>query len=76
MIAASGYLGGFNGSFKFDKIGDSYIENDVPYVVMRSPQALLGALLVPLVYAILLETDHSIAASALGAAMVLFGKCK
>jgi dolichyl-phosphate-mannose-protein mannosyltransferase len=73
LIAGAGYAGGFNGTFKFDKIGDSYIDNQIPYIIMRAPEALLGALLVPLVFMILIETDHSLSASALGASMVLFG---
>lgn len=75
LIAGAGYAGGFNGTFKFDKIGDSYIDNQIPYVIMRAPEALLGALLIPLVFMILIETQHSLPASILGASMVLFGKC-
>jgi dolichyl-phosphate-mannose-protein mannosyltransferase len=72
MIAASGWVAGYNGSYTFDKIHEEYKPRNVPYIVMRSGPALFGALLVPLVFLILIESKHSLRASLLGAFMVLF----
>ncbi|RKP25036.1 MIR motif-containing protein, partial [Syncephalis pseudoplumigaleata] len=36
LIAAQGYLVGLNGDYLFDKIGESYIEHDIPYISLRS----------------------------------------
>lgn len=73
MFAGMGYMSGFNGSYLFDKIGEDYVSRGVPYIAMRSMPAFLGAMLVPLVYAILIETKHSVPAAIFGAAMTLFG---
>lgn len=64
-----------SGHYLFDEIGDSYPDNGVPYIAMRAFPAILGAMLVPMVYLILLKTNHSVAAAVLGAGMVLFGMC-
>lgn len=72
LIAFVGYLVGYDGSFKFDNIGDSYIENHVPYIAYRSLSALLGSLTVPIVYLTLKELDYSIATAVFGSFLVLF----
>jgi dolichyl-phosphate-mannose-protein mannosyltransferase len=73
MVAASGYAVGYNGSYLFDKIGEDYISRGVPYIPMRALPASMGAALVPMVYAILIESGHSRPAAILGASMMLFG---
>ena len=35
MIAAMAWLAGFDGKFEFDEIGDSYVEHNVPYRMIR-----------------------------------------
>ena len=72
MLGGTGYLAGYDGSYLFDKIGEDYISREVPYVAYRSVTAMFGALLVPLVFFILYETDHSLSACVIGAAMTLF----
>ncbi|KAI3649787.1 hypothetical protein MP228_005419 [Amoeboaphelidium protococcarum] len=72
IVALSGWLKGYDGSYLFDKIGDVYAEHNVPFVFMRSFPAFFGAAMVPLVFKILQETGHSLHASMLGASMVLF----
>lgn len=49
LYAAIGFLGGFNGSFDFAKIGDVYPKT-VPYVLMREFAALCGQATVLVMY--------------------------
>ncbi|KAJ7356079.1 hypothetical protein OS493_027005 [Desmophyllum pertusum] len=69
-IALAGYLSGYNGSFPFDKPGDSYGENS--YVGMRLFCATLGALCVPLAYLTVWELTKSTAAALLSTAFIVF----
>ena len=73
LFGLAGWFVGFDGSFEFENIGDSYITNNVPYVGMRMLPALLGTATVPLVYLIMKECGHSTVASALSAVLVCFG---
>jgi dolichyl-phosphate-mannose-protein mannosyltransferase len=72
LIAAVGWLVGYDGQFKFDSIGDSYITNEVPFVAYRSLSATLGALTVPVVFQILKESGYSVHACMIGASLILF----
>ena len=63
---------GYNGEFLFDNIGDSYIENKVPYVAYRSMPAMMGALTVTTVFGIMWESGYSLPACVLAAGLVLF----
>ncbi|KAL1666695.1 glycosyltransferase family 39 protein [Schizophyllum commune] len=72
LFGLAGWFVGFDGSFEFENIGDSYITNNVPYVGMRMLPALLGTATVPLVYLIMKECGHSTVASALSAVLVCF----
>ncbi|ODV87196.1 glycosyltransferase family 39 protein [[Candida] arabinofermentans NRRL YB-2248] len=72
LIALVGYIIGFNGKFKFDNIGDSYIENSIPYIPLRALSATLGALTVPIMFNTLKECGYSIPACAFAASLVLF----
>lgn len=72
LIALVGYLVGYNGAFKFDSIGDSYVANKVPYVAYRSLSASLGALTVPVIFLTLKDSGYSLNACIIGAAVVLF----
>lgn len=49
LFAGIGLLGGFNGNFQFEKIGDEY-PADVPYVLMRQLSAFSGVATVILLY--------------------------
>lgn len=68
-----GWFVGFDGDFKFDNIGDSYIDHKVPYVAFRTMPATLGSLTVPVVYLTMWESGYSIPASLLATCLVLFG---
>lgn len=72
LIAFVGYLIGFNGAFKFDSIGDSYITHHVPYKALRSLSALIGSATVPLVFLTLKECNYSLPACLLATMLVLF----
>lgn len=72
LIAFVGWLVGYDGAFKFDNIGDSYITNKVPYVAYRSLSAILGTLTVPIMFKTLQASGFSLTACVLGASLVAF----
>ncbi|KAK0961533.1 Dolichyl-phosphate-mannose--protein mannosyltransferase 4 [Friedmanniomyces endolithicus] len=72
LFALAGWLVGYDGSFLFENIGDSYVTNKVPYVAYRSMPALMGALTVSVVFWIMWESGYSLPACIVAAAIVLF----
>ncbi|KAM3418604.1 Dolichyl-phosphate-mannose--protein mannosyltransferase [Cercospora zeina] len=72
LFAFAGWLVGYDGSFLFENIGDSYIDNHVPYVAYRAMPALMGALTVSITYLIMWESGYSLPACILAASLVLF----
>ncbi|KAI9819486.1 MAG: hypothetical protein M1827_006934 [Pycnora praestabilis] len=72
LFALMGWFVGYDGHFLFDNIGDSYIENKVPYVAFRAMPALLGALTIPNVFLIMWESGYSLPAAVVAAGLVLF----
>ncbi|KAI9761922.1 MAG: hypothetical protein M4579_000705 [Chaenotheca gracillima] len=72
LFALMGWFVGYDGHFLFDNIGDSYIENKVPYVAFRAMPALLGALTVPTVFLIMWESGYTLPAAIVAASLVLF----
>ena len=66
-------MSGFDGKFEFEKIGESYLENNVPYFGIRAMSAVLGSLVVPLAYQTLRETGVSVLASVVCALMLILG---
>ncbi|KAL1921677.1 uncharacterized protein VTP21DRAFT_10319 [Calcarisporiella thermophila] len=71
MLAAMGYVAGFDGEFKFENIGDDYVANNVPYIALRSLPATLGALAVSLVFLIMRESGYPLLTSCLAAIFVM-----
>lgn len=67
-----GWFVGYDGHFHFENIGDSYIDNKVPYVAFRAMPAFLGALTVPVVFDIMWESGYTLPACILSAGLVLF----
>lgn len=67
-----GWFVGYDGHFLFDNIGDSYIENKVPYVAFRALPALMGSMTVPTVFLIMWESGYSLPAAVLASGLVLF----
>uniref|UniRef100_T1I0K6 Dolichyl-phosphate-mannose--protein mannosyltransferase n=1 Tax=Rhodnius prolixus TaxID=13249 RepID=T1I0K6_RHOPR len=72
LIGAAAYVAGFNGKFKFDRIGNPYDES-VPLFALRFVPALSGSLLVPASYYFMLELGCHQWTSALAAFLILFG---
>jgi len=73
LFAFMGWLVGYDGHFLFDNIGDSYIDNQVPYVGLRSLPALLGSLTVPVVFLTMRDSGYGLVACIIASSMVLFG---
>ncbi|KAL0110076.1 hypothetical protein PUN28_013605 [Cardiocondyla obscurior] len=69
LIALSGYLTGYDGTFAFEKPGDKF--ENVNYVGMRIFCTVLGATTVPLSYLIVWDLTKSVRASALAASLIL-----
>ena len=74
LFGLAGWFVGYDGSFGFENIGDSYTEAHVPYVGMRALPAILGSMTVPIVYAIMKECGYSTIVATFSASIVLFGK--
>ncbi|KAH8786499.1 glycosyltransferase family 39 protein [Hyaloscypha finlandica] len=72
LFALMGWFVGYDGHFHFENIGDSYIDNKVPYVAFRAMPALMGALTVPVVFDIMWESGYTLPACILSACLVLF----
>lgn len=70
LIALSGYMTGYDGSFAFSNPGDKY--TDVNYIGMRVFCTLLGAAIVPFCFCTVWELTRSLTAAVLGSAFVLF----
>jgi len=73
LFAFMGWLIGYDGHFLFDNIGDSYIENKVPYVGLRTLPALLGSLTVPVVFLTMRDSGYGLVACIISSTMILFG---
>lgn len=74
MLGLAGWFVGFDGRFTFDNIGDSYTENNVPYVGIRALPATFGSLTVPIVYSTMKEAGYSTLIAAFSATLILLGK--
>jgi len=73
LFAFQGWLIGYDGHFLFDNIGDSYIENNVPYVGLRTLPAMLGALTVVVTFCIMRDSGYGLVACLVASALVCFG---
>jgi len=73
LFAFMGWFVGYDGHFLFDNIGDSYIDNKVPYVGLRSLPALLGSLTVSVVFLTMRDSGYGLVACIIASSMVLFG---
>ncbi|KAK8218162.1 protein O-mannosyl-transferase 1 [Phyllosticta capitalensis] len=71
LFAFAGWLVGYDGSFLFENIGDSYITNKVPYVAYRAMPATMGALTVPVVFLIMWESGYSLPACITASGLLL-----
>lgn len=69
LIALSGYLTGYDGSFLFDKPGDKY--ENVNYIGMRMFCTFLGSCIAPLAFLIVWELTHSLPSSFLSSFFII-----
>ncbi|KAK9498228.1 hypothetical protein O3M35_004088 [Rhynocoris fuscipes] len=69
LIALSGYLTGYDGSFQFDKPGDKY--ENVNYIGMRMFCSFLGSCLAPLSFLIVWELTNSLSSAFLSAILII-----
>lgn len=72
LIAFGGWLVGYDGAFKFDTIGESYITNKVPYIAYRSLLAIQGTAVVPIMFLTMKTLNFSVVACVLSSAIVAF----
>ncbi|KAF8467781.1 Dolichyl-phosphate-mannose-protein mannosyltransferase-domain-containing protein [Kalaharituber pfeilii] len=72
LFAFMGWLVGYDGHFLFDSIGDSYIENKVPYVAFRAMPAMLSTMTVPVVFLTMWESGYSLPACLVSAGLMIF----
>ncbi|ODV80702.1 glycosyltransferase family 39 protein [Suhomyces tanzawaensis NRRL Y-17324] len=72
LIAFVGWLVRYDGSFKFDNIGDSYLAQNVPYVAYRALLAIQGTAVVPLMYLTMKTLNFSVAACFFSSLLVCF----
>ncbi|XP_049959896.1 protein O-mannosyl-transferase 2 isoform X1 [Schistocerca serialis cubense] len=70
LIALSGYLTGYDGTFPFEKPGDKY--ENVNYTGMRVFCTFLGACIVPFAFIIVWELTHSLKAATFSASFILY----
>lgn len=72
LIAFVGWIIGYDGKFKFDNIGDNYIDNNVPYIAYRSLSAIQGSITVPIIFLTLKESNYRVISCLFAAILVLF----
>ncbi|KGG50597.1 hypothetical protein DI09_62p10, partial [Mitosporidium daphniae] len=72
LIAGLSWLLGLPEDFNFDLIGLDYLEADVPYVGLRLLPAVLGTLLVPVMFLTCVGLGLEVEYSIFGALLVLF----
>ncbi|KAG0721721.1 Protein O-mannosyltransferase 1 [Chionoecetes opilio] len=71
LVALAAYLAGFDGSFKFERIGTPY-DAVVPVAAMRLVPAFFGSLMMPTVYNLMVELGLSHYTGALAAFLMIF----
>jgi hypothetical protein len=76
LLAFAGWAIGYDGHFEFENIGESYVENKVPYIGLRVLPAILGSLVPPVVYAIMRESGYPRIVAILSASLVLIGELR
>nr|XP_023016346.1 protein O-mannosyltransferase 1-like [Leptinotarsa decemlineata] len=71
LIAAVAHIAGYDGKFRFDKIGSPY-PSSLPLFALRFVPAFFGSLIIPTVYHLMLEVGLSQWTSLLAALLFLF----
>ncbi|KYQ57674.1 Protein O-mannosyltransferase 1 [Trachymyrmex zeteki] len=70
LISAAAYFAGFDGQFKFDRIGSPY-SDAIPLYALRLVPAICGSLLIPTGYYLVLELGLKQWAAAIGGTLLL-----
>lgn len=70
LIAAAAYCAGYDGKYKFDRIGSAYGDS-VPLFALRIVPAFCGSLLIPVIYHLMLEIGLSQWTSLLAGLLIL-----
>jgi dolichyl-phosphate-mannose-protein mannosyltransferase len=73
LIAGIGWLAGFDGSFRFDRIGLEYASGTAPYRFMRLCMAAFGGGAVLLSFGTMVEMGVSPIAAAVATILMAFG---
>nr|XP_012215361.1 PREDICTED: protein O-mannosyltransferase 1 [Linepithema humile] len=71
LVSAAAYLAGFDGQFKFDRIGSPYSDT-IPLYALRLVPAICGSLLIPTGYHLVLELGLRQWAAAIAGILLLF----
>ncbi|KAK0158158.1 hypothetical protein PV328_009197 [Microctonus aethiopoides] len=71
LVSAAAYIAGFDGEFKFDRIGSPYTDS-VPLFALRIVPALFGSLILPTAYHLALELGLKPWSAAIAGIMLLF----
>ncbi|GAA5931969.1 hypothetical protein JCM1841_006118 [Sporobolomyces salmonicolor] len=72
LLAFAGWVIGYDGHFEFENIGESYVDNKVPYIGLRTLPALLGSAIPAAVYAVMRESGYPRVVALLSCSLVLF----
>lgn len=71
LVAAMTHFAGYDGKFRFDKIGSPY-DDSVPLLALRFVPAFFGSLTIPIIYHLMLEMGLTQWSSFLAALLFLF----
>ncbi len=74
LLALVGYCVGYDGHYLFENIGEDYVKNRVPYILLRLFPAIVGSAVVPVCFLTLKEMGVSIAGCLFGAVLLIFGE--
>ncbi|GAA6027484.1 hypothetical protein JCM8097_007884 [Rhodosporidiobolus ruineniae] len=72
LLAFAGWVIGYDGHYEFENIGESYIDNKVPYIGLRTLPALMGSAIPAAIYAIMRESGYPRLVALFSTSLVLF----
>ncbi|ORX48846.1 glycosyltransferase family 39 protein, partial [Hesseltinella vesiculosa] len=72
MLAGWAYLVGYDGHYDFDQIGESYVNNRVPYTLIRAFPAFLNVISSGLIYGTMKHSGYSWLACSISTILYIF----